>query len=153
MFAEIQQVESSVLEKQESFTSQEELLDAQEYVQNEYDTGVNKIREKFGLSTITLNAVQMPVEPTASLFDEGALEIKLESDAIDDFDVPDALSMNNPNSTDSSEEEDESDIEEFSDSLKMHEVKFRDESSDSGQDDCTKQRKKSRKSDEEKLFE
>lgn len=153
MFAEIQQVESSVLEQQESFTSQEELLEAQEYVQNEYDTGVNRIREKFGLSTITLNAVQTSIEPIASLFDEGALEIKLESDTIDDFDVPDALSMN-PNNTDSSEEEDESDIEEFSDSpLKIHEVKFRDESSDSGQDDCTKQRKKSRKSDEEKLFE
>jgi hypothetical protein len=140
MFEEIQQVENSL----ETFTNQEELLEAKEFVQAEHDQNVNKIREKFGLPSTIEDAIQ-PMTIT-NLFDEGALEIKLEND---EFGVPDALAENQEIS-DSSEEEEESEIDDLSD---KNELKFREESSDSGPDERKRERKKYKKSEEEKLFE
>lgn len=160
MFAEIQEIEcatSSVLA--EPFAGQEEVLEAQQCVESEYERSVNSVREKFGLATNSFNSAEPEpqVESLTNLFDEGALEIKLESDMTEDFDVHDALSDQESIITESSEEdeENESDIEQLSDSqLRKHEESlFQDDSSDSGKEERKKRRKKYKKSDEEKLFE
>ena len=119
----------------------------------EYESVLNSVRHKFGLKPL-----EMTVETLNNLFDEsnitGALEIKLESD-IGEFEAHDALS-DDQDYSESSEEEDESDIEQLSDSqLRKHEEthQYQDESSESEHEERKKLKKKYRKSDEEKLFE
>lgn len=161
MFMEIEQIEHH---QQQHPETTEELLDEVSQLQDcsipppqhkeyEYESNVNSVRHKFGLKPL-----EMPVETLSSLFDEsniaGALEIKMESD-IGEFDVHDALSEDHEFS-ESSEEEDDSEIEQLSDSqLRKHEelLQFQEESSDSEREERKKHKKKYRKSDEEKLFE
>lgn len=163
MFLEIEQIENHQQqhpEVQEDFLIRDELPQLQACVvpqtqpkESDYEKNINSIRQKFGLKPL-----EMPVENLNSLFDEsnitGALEIKMESD-LGEFDTTDALSEDHEYS-ESSEEEDDSEIEELSDSqLRKHDelLQFRDESSDSEQEERKKHKKKYRKSDEEKLFE
>jgi hypothetical protein len=164
MFEEIQQIEieagDSALEAQ--FAS-EEVVEPQECVASEYERNINSIRHKFGLSVLAYSAAEPQVEAAlTNLFDEGALEIKIESEVgdFDDEEVHDALSEDRESIISESSEDDEeieslSDIEQLSDSqFKKHEesLQFQDES-DSGQEErLKKRRKKYKKSDEEKLF-
>lgn len=126
-----------------------------ELKKHEYENHLNSVRHKFGLKPFEMTVLN-------NLFDEsnitGALEIKLESD-IGDFETHDALS-DDQDFSESSEEEDESEIEQLSDSqLRKHEEshqsrhQFQDESSESEHEERRKSKKKYRKSDEEKLFE
>lgn len=119
----------------------------------EYENYVNDVRHKFGLKPL-----DMSVEVLNNLFDEsnitGALEIKLESD-LGDFEAHDTLS-DDQEFSESSEEEDESEIEQLSDSqLRKHEEthQYQEESSESEHEERKTKKKKYRKSDEEKLFE
>lgn len=121
----------------------------------EYENSINSVRQKFGLKPLETN-----IEQLSELFDEsnitGALQIKLESD-IGDFELQEGLSEDDANLSESSEEEeDDSEIEQLSDSqLRKHEesVQFQDESSESDREERKKRKRKYRKSDEEKLFE
>lgn len=160
MFYEIQQIETSSTPILEPLEGQEEVMRIKECSVSEYEKSVNSVREKFGLTISSYSATVEPqVEALTNLFDEGALEIKLESE-IGDFDeVHDTLSEDQESiNTESSEDEDEneSDIEQLSDSqLKKHSesLQFHDDSSDSGKFERNKRKKKYKKSDEEKLFE
>lgn len=156
MFLEIREIDGGNPLLQEPFTGHEEVL---EEAASDYERSVNSIREKFGLTTtFSLTSTEPQVEALTNLFDEGALEIKIESEMIEDFDVHDTLSDQESIITESSQddEEIESDIAELSDSqLRRHEesLQFQDDSSGSGQEERKKRRKKYKKSNEEKLFE
>jgi hypothetical protein len=131
--------------------------------ESEIEAMLSNTRHKFGLKPL-----EVQIESIENLFDEtniiqGALEIKLESEA-GDYEVTEHYSEDQ-NFSDSStddedeeeeEEEDDSEIEELSDSqLRKHEdsLHLKDESSDSGQEDRKSRRRKYRKSSDEKLFE
>lgn len=127
---------------------------------DEAESFLNSVRQKFGLKPV-VTQVEDSIE---NLFDEtniiqGALEIKLESEA-GDYEVAEQYSddqdFSESSEEDEEEEEDESDIEELSDSqLRKHEdsLQFKDESSESGREGRKCRRRKYRKSSEEKLFE
>lgn len=162
MFLEIEQIEH---QHQPEVNSQEMLIhDDISQLQDceippalhkefEYEKSVNSVRHKFGLQPL-----EMQVEAISNLFDEtnitGALEIKLESDT-GDFEAHDVLSDDQEEFSESSEEEDDSEIEQLSDSqLRKHEERLqsgREQSPDL--EDRKKTKRKYRKSDEEKLFE
>lgn len=122
--------------------------DFKEQVQENH---LNNVRHKYGLKPLELSA-----ETLCNLFDESkiasALEVKLESDN-GEFEINDALS-DDQEFVESSEEEDDSEIEQLSDSqLRRHEeLHPRDDSSESEPNE-RKKSKKYRKSDDEKLFE
>lgn len=159
MFLEIEQVEMpehpapDVFELETEDSKLQEAVSVQQACIQEYEESVNSIRKKFGLVTL-----ETPAEALKTLLVEtnlaGALEIKLESEIVD-FEGEEVVSGYSESEED---EEDDSEIEQLSDSqIRKHEqlMQNQEPSSESGQEVQSvqvKRKKKYRKSNDEKMF-
>ncbi|CRK86962.1 CLUMA_CG000778, isoform A [Clunio marinus] len=161
MFLELEQLDHQ--QPVDQFTTiAEENVETKNFTNEfEYDKSIADVRQRFGLKPL-----EMPVEMLATtLFEEpnvviDSVEIKLESE-LGDFEANELLSEDQDLSESSEEEEDNSEIEQLSDSkFKRHKdsIRYQDGEGDEGEDSTDsggeerKNAKKYQKSEAEKLY-